>query len=328
MEASELIERYVHEVGQSLPRKTRDDIQMELRSLLMDDLEERAGDKEPTVEMAAKMLIEYGKPETMAARYQPERYLIGPQLFPFYRMVILIVFAAVAFGLLISFGIAFVASGMENILSTVWSYLSAILQGGISAFAITTIIFAVIERVSSHKFDTDDESEWDPYDLESVKENDRSRIKKPELVAGIVFYLFIIVLFNFYPHWIGMVNTLGEGSTFLLILAPEFAVYIPFLTLYWAVAILLKLILLRQGCWQRSSRWMEFGLGLFGLFITYQIASGGPITTISWLDMLIRFGLWIGIIIGSIEALVQLFRLLRGEPRKPSGNIKEVEASY
>lgn len=73
---------------------------------------------------------------------------------------------------------------------------------------------------------------------------------------------------------------------------------------------------------------MEFGLGLFGLFITYQIASGGPITTISLLDMLVRFGLWIGIIVGIIEAFVQLFRLLRGEPRKSSGNIKEVEASY
>lgn len=221
MEASELIERYVYEVGHSLPRKTRDDIQMELRSLLMDDLEERAGDKEPTVEMAAQMLVEYGKPETMAARYQLEQYLIGPQLFPFYRMVILIVLAAVAFGLLISFGIGSVASGMEDILSTVWSYLSAILQGGISAFAITTIIFAVIERFSGDKFNTDDESEWDPYDLERVKENDCSRIKKPELVAGIVFYIFIIVLFNFYPHWIGMVNTLGEGSTFYRSLCPS-----------------------------------------------------------------------------------------------------------
>ncbi len=327
MEASELIDRYVHEVGQSLPRKNRDDIQMELCSLLLDDLEERAGGEEPTVDLAAQMLGEYGKPGKMAARYRPEQYLIGPQLFPFYRMIIFIVLGVVAFGLLISFVVSFIASGMENIVSTAWSLLSAIWQGGLSAFAFITIIFAIIERVSDHSFDTDDESEWNPYDLAPVKEKDRSRIKKPELVAGIVFHLFIIVLFNFFPHWIGGVNTLGEGSTFLPILAPEFAVYIPFLTAYWSLTILLKLFLLRQGRWQRSSRWIEFGLSLFGLFITFSIATGGPITTISWIDTLVRFGLWISLIIGSIEAVIQFFRLLQGEPKKPSDSITGLKTS-
>ena len=327
MEASELIDRYVYEVGQSLPRKKRDDIKMELSSLLMDDLEERAGGEEPTVEMAAQELIEYGKPETMAARYKPERYLIGPQLFPFYRMIILIVLAAVTFGLLVSFGISFITSGMEDIGSTVWSFFSAILQGGLSAFAFITITFAIIERVSDQKFNIDDESEWNPYELAPVEKNDRSRINKPGLVAGIVFYLFIIVLFNFFPQWIGMVNTIGEGSVFLPILAPEFSVYIPFLTAYWVLTILLKLFLIRQGRWQRSTRWMELGLSLFGLFITFQIATGGPITTMSWLDNFVRIALWIGIIVGSIDALVKLFRLLRGEPKPPSVNTIGVKAA-
>ena len=42
-----LIDRYVNEVGRHLPRKNRSDIQAELRSLLMDALEDRAG-LEPT----------------------------------------------------------------------------------------------------------------------------------------------------------------------------------------------------------------------------------------------------------------------------------------
>lgn len=40
MNANEMIERYVHEVGRHLPRKNREDIQMELHSLLQDTLEE------------------------------------------------------------------------------------------------------------------------------------------------------------------------------------------------------------------------------------------------------------------------------------------------
>lgn len=327
MEAYELIDRYVYEVGQSLPRKNRDDIQLELRSLLMDDLEERAGDEEPTAEMAAQLLLEYGEPETMAARYKPDRYLIGPQLFPFYRMIILIVLACVTLGLFVSFVVAFIAGGMEDILSTAWSFVSAIFQAGLSAFAFTTIIFAIIERFAGSKFAAADESEWNPYDLSPVKEKDRSRINKPGLVAGIVFYLFIIVLFNFYPQWIVMVDSIGTDVTVLPILAPEFLVYIPILTLYWSLAILLKLILLWRGRWERSTRWTEFGLHLFSLFITFQIATGGPITTISLLDTIVRFALWIGIIVGAVEAVVQLFRLLQGEPRKPSGKIPGLKAS-
>ena len=93
MEVNELIERYVHEVGQNLPRKMRADIELELSSLVHDALEERAADagKEPNIKMAADVLREMGKPETMAAQYRPEQYLIGPQLFPIYKVVLTIV---------------------------------------------------------------------------------------------------------------------------------------------------------------------------------------------------------------------------------------------
>jgi hypothetical protein len=327
MHAEELINRHVHEVGQSLPRKKRDDIQMELRSLLMDDLEERAAGQEPTTEMAAQLLLEYGKPDAMAARYLPEQYLIGPRLFPFYRMIIFIVLAVVTFGLLVSFAIAFIAGGMEDIISAASSFLSAIFQGGLSAFAFVTIIFAIIERIAGQKFNFDNESEWNPYDLSPVEKKDRSRINRPELVAGIVFYLFVIVLFNYYPQWIIMVESLESGAALLPILAPEFSAYIPILTVYWSLTILLKILLLWRGRWERVSRLLEFGLHLFNLFIIFQIVTGGPITTMAWLDKFIRFGLWIGIVVGSIEALVQLFRLIQGEPKKPSGTLPGLKVS-
>ncbi len=39
----ELVNRYVYQVGRRLPKRLRDDVKVELRSLLLDTLEERTG---------------------------------------------------------------------------------------------------------------------------------------------------------------------------------------------------------------------------------------------------------------------------------------------
>lgn len=328
MDANELIDRYVNEVGQKLPRRSRADIKLELKSLLLDELEERAAaaGKEPTAEMAAEILIEYGKPEVMAARYKTEQYLIGPQLFPFYRLIVAIVLAAIAVSLLVAFGITAAVAGLEDIGSLAWAFLKAYFQSGVMAFASITIIFGILERLYAHKIQTGEDAEWDPYSLEPVEEPDRT--KRPELVAGIIWYVILIILFNFFPQWIGMVDTIAPGGVFIPLLSPEFTVFIPWLSAYWTLGIGLKLYLLWQGRWQRPSRWMEFGLSIFGLYIAYHIATGDAITTMSLLDIFIRFGLWIGIIAGSVQAVVQLSRLLRGKSQEPAGDMPDLKTSH
>ena len=87
MTANEMIDRYIHEVGRHLPRKQRTDITLELRTLIQDalDAETEAGAGEPTTKMTAAVLQEFGEPEEIAAKYRPQRHLIGPALFPIYR---------------------------------------------------------------------------------------------------------------------------------------------------------------------------------------------------------------------------------------------------
>ncbi len=41
--------------------------------------------------MIEEVLKEYGSPAKVAAAYHPTRYLIGPQLYPFFLMVVKIV---------------------------------------------------------------------------------------------------------------------------------------------------------------------------------------------------------------------------------------------
>ena len=83
----DLIDRYVHEVGQRLPHRLRADVEAELRSLLTDSVEEKARLAAiPADEgLAAAVLREFGTPKAAAARYAPEpQYLIGPRLYPAY----------------------------------------------------------------------------------------------------------------------------------------------------------------------------------------------------------------------------------------------------
>ena len=61
----ELIDRYVHQVGRRLPERTRADVKQELRSLLIDALEEHTGRSENfTEEEQVAVLEEFGPPET------------------------------------------------------------------------------------------------------------------------------------------------------------------------------------------------------------------------------------------------------------------------
>jgi len=82
MKNHNLIERYVQEVGRNLPRNMRADVELELRSLLADSLEERESDNPE--ETIVELLEELGPPAAFAANYLPQRHLVGPTLFPFF----------------------------------------------------------------------------------------------------------------------------------------------------------------------------------------------------------------------------------------------------
>src|SRR3990170_7827194 len=102
-----LIDRYVTEVGKHLPRKLRTDIEAELRSTLEDMLEDRSKRARRPVdeEMEKELLKEYGAPDKVATSYNPMPYLIGPRMFPFFTMVLKIVFIVLATVLLVMLGI-------------------------------------------------------------------------------------------------------------------------------------------------------------------------------------------------------------------------------
>src|SRR5665213_2702064 len=94
-----LLNRYLQEVAQYLPRAGREDIVAELRANIlsqMEDQEEHLG-RPLTESEQVTILQHHGNPAIVAGRYRKDNrglafgvQLIGPELFPFYRIVLAI----------------------------------------------------------------------------------------------------------------------------------------------------------------------------------------------------------------------------------------------
>jgi hypothetical protein len=85
MDAQAIIEDYVDKVAAQLPRTLRNDVGLELRTLLAEQLASAAHDvaREPDREMAMDVLRRFGSPDDVAARYAPRGFqLIEPEYSP------------------------------------------------------------------------------------------------------------------------------------------------------------------------------------------------------------------------------------------------------
>jgi len=85
MNAQTIIEDYVDKVAAKLPRRLRNDVGLELRTLLTEQLASSAHDaaREPDSEMATELLRRFGAPDEVAARYAPRGFqLIEPEYSP------------------------------------------------------------------------------------------------------------------------------------------------------------------------------------------------------------------------------------------------------
>jgi hypothetical protein len=85
VDAKAVIEDYVNNVAAQLPRRLRNDVGLELRTLLSEQLRSAAQDagRSPDSEIAMEVLRRFGRPDDVAARYAPRGFqLIEPEHAP------------------------------------------------------------------------------------------------------------------------------------------------------------------------------------------------------------------------------------------------------
>lgn len=325
-----LIDRYVAEIGRNLPEKNRADIEKEIHSTLEDMLEEKSRQAGRPVDedMTVEALKEFGHPLKVAASYQPERHLIGPQLYPYLMMVIRI-------SLLVIFGVALIRLGVnlfqggdvQHIVRSVLEGIFGFFGTAINMLGIVVLVFAVLEwampNVDERYADFDPRSLPEP---EAASEPDKFTTGR--MITKIIFTVAAVILFNAYPQLIGIwFPRDGQWASFP-ILSAAFFHYLPWLNIFWMLEIAHSLLLLREGRWQTSTRWYAILLAVFRISLTYAMLNGPSIVGVSAANLqslgiqapeagalvavigaAVSLGLIVAIVAETIQVFVALYRM-------------------
>ncbi|MEI7846659.1 MAG: hypothetical protein WCK35_12730 [Chloroflexota bacterium] len=233
--------------------------------------------------MINEVLKEYGSPESVAAAYLPERYLIGPKLFPLFTLVIKIVFSVLTALALVGFGIRYGNSELttQAFLSIFGKTLLDYLGGIISAFGNLVFIFAILQwALPASEFENNkNEKNWDPAILAKEPDPDQISIWSP--IFEIIMTCAALLIFNLYPQLISINIIDGNNWTSIPILTNAFFAYLPWINLLWICQIVINIILLRQMHWTTLTHWFDIGLTGMSIIIAYFLVKGPALISIS-----------------------------------------------
>jgi len=332
------IDVYISEIGRRLPAKNRRDIEAEIRSVLQDNLDERARQTGKPVddEMVLEVLQQYGSPESVAASYQGERYLIGPRLYPTFEKVLFailpvtIILALVGLGISLTFTHTTARDLIALSFQTFWSMIGSVA----TTMGSLVLVFAILERtIPDLQFSSKEKKAWDAHSL--LKFSPPDQVKPAGLMVEIFFNGLAIVIFNFFPQAIRFTPSLNslvetgswQNINFISFLSDAFLRLIPFLTVVWALNIILDVVLIQRGHWQVWSLWFSIGIKTLGLIIAVVLLAGPSLISVSadalsspegmnilatMLNLGIRTGLGVAVVVGSIDLVKMILRQIRG----------------
>lgn len=318
-----LLDRYLQEVGRHLPRKDRADILVELRSSLVDALEDRI-EGEPTEEELSAVLKEFGPPKEVAARYHPEgQYLIGPSLYTLFRFVVWIALMATVGAQLLAWGVAVFLAG-EPFFPL--EMLAGLLNSVPQTFGLVVFVFMLLQR-----FEVRPEMDDKPWEPRSLPQLDKGQeVKRGDLIAGLAFGILFLVLVVFFPQWIGFIDT--RGGTFYA--NPVIQRYLGWIVVSLLAGIGLDIYLLWKGRWNTVTRLAKIGVNLLSVAVLVLLYQGHN----DWLDArgagrflevveqipqmveqgwevlgmaVFRMAFLVALIVTSIETMVFAYRLVR-----------------
>jgi hypothetical protein len=336
-----ILNSYLEEIHHNLPSKNRDDVIAEIRSVLMDMIEERNPHPgtEPDEDTIKAVLKEYGPPRKVAQQYSTHQRLIGPQIFPVYMQVLKIVLVVVAALNVLGVIVAIVSGSAADsgFFVTILETLGGLMSSLFTAFGIVTLSFVLIERTTPQQWRIEMDEDWTPDDLKKVE--DKQRVKIPELAVEITLGIIFIVLINVYLDRIGIYYLGDAGWVSAPILNENVLRYIPWITAYTVLDIGLNLYLIRSGFWNISASIGKILINVFKIAVMFAIIVGPAIITIdpsAWetlsfdlsitaqtlsgqmntvLDVLLGLGIF-GLVVDSVKRLVPNFF------KKPSTGIK------
>ena len=190
----DLLDRYLQAVRFWLPRAQADDIIAELSEDIrsqMSEEESRLGRPLNNSEVES-ILKKRGRPVVVASRYQPQRSLIGPGLFPAYWLVLKItlgVYLGIRFLVWLGFLLSDPNFRLSHVLSTIAGAWGPVWGGLFTSFGWVTLVFALLDRQQTG---SNCGGDWNPLSLPPVRNPNRiTRANAAfELAANLVFIMW------------------------------------------------------------------------------------------------------------------------------------------
>ncbi|MGX6607692.1 permease prefix domain 1-containing protein [Micromonosporaceae bacterium Da 78-11] len=202
-----LIDRYVTTALRRVPEKQRADIDRELRASIDDAVDAKLENGEPQEAAIESTLLELGDPVRLADSYADRRqYLIGPELFPIWRRLSLMLFSVV---LPIVVAIAVILQLIDDpaIGPAIGTAFATALTTGVHLAFWTTGVFAVLERTGVAR--TDLRPNWTPADLPKYETGFRSA---GQLAGNLLWPVLLIVALVLQQFTFSEVPVLDPGN--------------------------------------------------------------------------------------------------------------------
>jgi len=201
----EIIDKYIYAIGQKLPLKGREEIKQELKSLILDEIEEKYG-TDPTPESINQAISDFGTPGRVAKKYIGTPQVISSGFTDLYFMILKIIVGSIG----ISFFTIFIVNlfttnpkGIEIFRLFIKFPINTI-QASISGIGFLTVIFIIITKFLKDK-EVDLEEDWSVKELESITLSKETESKVESIIAIILIPIFI-TLINLYPDFIQLLE--------------------------------------------------------------------------------------------------------------------------
>lgn len=314
----DLIERYLAAVRQNLPAEKADDIIAELH----DELATRQEAQEDALGRPLKraeltgLLREFGHPLVIAARYRPQQYLIGPEIYPFYLFALRVVLTIGAISL-VAVGVISAVLGDGNLVRMFVRITGDLWGFFFTAVAAVTLGFALFERYGGP---VDQLYRWTPEHLPVPLARRKGQWEAAfEVGMGLAFLLW----------WAGVIHlpVVAASGAFRLEPAPVWNIYYLPILLLAAAQLAVNLLKWLLPHLRRTNALLTVAVcvatitiaaGLYqaGAWVTV-VATGGTPADIAGLTQSLNLALRITLIvvmaIMTLQALGELWKLARGQ---------------
>jgi hypothetical protein len=189
----ELLDRYLQAVRFWLPKAQQDDIIAELRDDLNSQIEERESSlgHALTEDEIVALLQQTGHPIKVAARYQPQQWLIGPMLFPIYKFVLKVVglfYMLPSFLMWIALAVFVPRYNAHNPFVQALQGYGGMWTNWLALFAVITLGFAAVDKFQDKITAL---QRWDPRKLPAAPQR-KNRISRTQSIFELVFSLMFI----------------------------------------------------------------------------------------------------------------------------------------